>query len=92
MVSKAKKRIESLQLNAGIIDGESYKSKFFNIIKPVEKLPFFENVTMACLFDRFTFDCLSRDINLIPISKTNWKSVLNRPMSIISLPNQYGRS
>ena len=34
---------------------------------------------MACLFDRFTFDCLSRDVNLIPISKTNWKSVLNRP-------------
>ena len=77
---KAKKRIESLQkLNAGIIDGESNGSKFFNIIKPVEKPPFFENVTMACLFDRFTFDCLSRDVNLIPISKTNWKSVLNRP-------------
>ena len=77
---KAKKRIESLQkLNAGIIDGESNKSKFFNIIKPIEKPPFFENVTMACLFDRFTFDCLSRDVNLIPISKTNWKSVLNRP-------------
>ena len=47
---KAKKRIESLQkLNAGIIDGESNKSKLFNIIKPVEKPPFFENVTMACL-------------------------------------------
>ena len=77
---KAKKRINSLQkLNAGIIDGESNESKFFNIIKPVEKPPFFENVTMACLFDRFTFDCLSRDVNLIPISKTNWKSVLNRP-------------
>ena len=77
---KANKRIQSLQkINAGIIDGENNKSRLFNILKPVERPPYFNDLTMACLFDRFTFDCLSREVNLIPISKTNWKSVLNRP-------------
>ena len=77
---KAKSKIKSLEkLITDIIDNEQPISKFFTIIEPAQKPLRFENLSIACLFDRFTFDCLSKDINLIPISKSNWKSILNRP-------------
>ena len=77
---KARNKIKSLKkVIADIVDNEQPISKFFTIIEPAEKPQYFENISIACLFDRFTFDCLSKDVNLIPISKSNWKSILNRP-------------
>jgi len=61
-----------------IIEENSNESKFFNLIKPVEKPLTFPDVKIACLFDRFTFDCFSHEVNLIPISKTNWRFVLSQ--------------
>ena len=78
--TKANERITSMKnINADIINNEKEESKFFTIIDPVKKPVYFDKITFACLFDRFTFDCLSKDVNLIPISKINWKSVLNQP-------------
>jgi spore maturation protein CgeB len=61
-----------------ILAEESSESKFFQILKPVESEPTFTKITAACLFDRFSFDCFSREINLVPISKDDWRLVLSR--------------
>ena len=90
--TKANERITSMKnINADIINNEKEESKFFTIIDPVKKPVYFDKITFACLFDRFTFDCLSKDVNLIPISKTNWKSVLNQPEVNYLLLNQFGQ-
>jgi len=74
------KKIESmLKLRASLLAEESVESKFFNILKQVERPPNVQDVKMACLLDRFSFDCFSHEIELIPVSKSNWKSVLSRP-------------
>ena len=78
--NKNREKIESLEkLNQRILDESNEQSKFFNLIKPVNKPRRFNNITMACLFDRFTYDCLSREMNLLPINKSNWKTILSRP-------------
>jgi len=68
----------SKKLLRKIVEEDSAVSKFFNLIKPVEKPLTFPDVKIACLFDRFTFDCFSHEVNLIPISKTNWRFVLSQ--------------
>ena len=64
--------------NQSLLEEESNESKFFNLIKPVVKKAKYSTITMACLLDRFTFDCFSREVNLIPVTKSNWKTVLSR--------------
>ena len=75
-----KKRIEEkLKLNASILAEKSDESKFFNILKPIKRDKSFPDLNVACLLDRFSFDCFSYEMNLIPVSKSNWRSILSRP-------------
>jgi len=75
-----KKKIDAMiELRKSLLAEESDESKFFNILKQVDRPPIFQDVKMACLLDRFSFDCFSHEIELIPVSKSNWKSVLSRP-------------
>ncbi|MBK29792.1 MAG: hypothetical protein CMB49_03665, partial [Euryarchaeota archaeon] len=53
-------------------------SRRFNIIAPSSGGPRRSDLKVACLLDRFSFDCLSYELDLIPVTKRNWRSVLQR--------------
>ncbi len=74
------KRISRLaNINCRILSEESAKSKFFPILKPSDRTQNSPEITAACLFDRFTFDCFAKEINLIPVFKKNWELILSNP-------------